>query len=55
MALRIAVGVFAALRAVLIYGEAARLATEPLHLPRIRSIAKEEVRPRGVSGRTLGA
>ena len=39
MALRIAVGVFAALRAVLIYGEAGRLATEPLELPRLRRAA----------------
>ena len=36
MALRIAVAVFAALRAVLVYGEAARLTTEPLRLPPIR-------------------
>jgi hypothetical protein len=36
MVLRIAVGAFAALRAVLIYGEAAELATRPLHPPRIR-------------------
>jgi len=36
MALRIAVGIFAALRAVLIYGEAGRLATQPLELPRLK-------------------
>lgn len=35
MAVRIAVGLFAALRAVLIYGEAARLATQPIHPPRL--------------------
>jgi hypothetical protein len=35
MALRIAVAAYAALRAVLIYGDAARLATEPLRLPRL--------------------
>jgi hypothetical protein len=34
MALRIAVGLFAALRAVLIYGEAGTLASQPLDLPR---------------------
>jgi hypothetical protein len=34
MALRIVVAAFAALRAVLIYGDATRLATEPLTLPR---------------------
>jgi hypothetical protein len=34
MALRIAVGAFAALRAVLIYGEAADLTARPLSPPR---------------------
>jgi hypothetical protein len=32
MALRIAVAVFAALRAVLVYGEAGRLCTRPVHV-----------------------
>jgi hypothetical protein len=36
MAFRVAVGAFAALRAVLIYGEAAELATRPLYPPRTR-------------------
>ena len=36
MALRIAIGIFAALRAALIYGEAAGLTTQPLDLSRIR-------------------
>ena len=39
MALRIAVGVFAALRAVLIYGEAAQLATRPIQVPRVKPAA----------------
>jgi hypothetical protein len=40
MALRIAVAAFAALRAVLVYGEVDRLTTQPLRLPRIRRAAK---------------
>jgi hypothetical protein len=36
MALRIAVGIVAALRAVLIYGEAAQLTTTPVQPPRLR-------------------
>jgi hypothetical protein len=40
MAVRIAAGVFAALRAVLIYGEAAGLATRPLDLARIERAAQ---------------
>ena len=40
MALRIAVGIYAALRAMLIYGEAAELATRPLCPPRIRRAAR---------------
>jgi hypothetical protein len=40
MILRIGVGAFAALRAVLIYGEAAELATRPLYPPRIRRAAR---------------
>jgi hypothetical protein len=44
MALRIAVGAFAALRAVLIYGEAAELATRPLQPPRIRRAAQWSLR-----------
>jgi hypothetical protein len=36
MALRIAVAALAALRAALIYGEAGRLTTEPIELPRVR-------------------
>jgi hypothetical protein len=40
MAVRIAVGAFAAIRAVLIYGEAAELATRPLYPPRIRRAAR---------------
>jgi len=39
MAIRIAVGVFAALRAVLIYGDAARLAAQPQPSPRTRRMA----------------
>ena len=39
MPLRVALGVFAALRAVLVYGEATRLASEPLEVPRIRPAA----------------
>jgi hypothetical protein len=34
LALRIGLGLFAALRATLIYGEVGSLATEPLQLPR---------------------
>lgn len=33
MALRVAIGVFAALRAVLVYGEAGELASRPLVVP----------------------
>jgi hypothetical protein len=36
MAIRIAFAAFAALRAVLVYGEAGRLSTEPIELPRLR-------------------
>ena len=36
MAVRIAVALFTALRAVLIYGEATQLATRPIELPRLR-------------------
>jgi hypothetical protein len=36
MAGRIAVALFIALRAVLIYGEATQLATRPIELPRLR-------------------
>jgi hypothetical protein len=36
MALRLAVAAFLALRAVLVYGDAGRLATEPVTLPRLR-------------------
>ena len=39
MAVRIALGLVAALRAVLIYGEVSRLATEPIRLPRLRRAA----------------
>ena len=39
MALRIAVAFLVALRAVLIYGEAADLSTRPVRLPRWRSPA----------------
>jgi hypothetical protein len=35
MALRLAVAAFAALRAVLIYGEAAQLTTRPVRVPRL--------------------
>ena len=49
MALRIAVALFTALRAVLIYGEATDLATRPIHLPRLkrslpRALAPSEFR-----------
>jgi hypothetical protein len=49
MALRIAVGVYAALRAVLIYGEAAWLATQPAYPPRMtgpRTLAPDSGRRR---------
>ena len=36
MAVRIAVALFTAFRAVLIYGEATQLATRPIELPRLR-------------------
>jgi hypothetical protein len=39
MALRIAVALFVALRAVLVYGEAAQLTTRPVRLPRFRTAA----------------
>jgi hypothetical protein len=39
MTLRIAVALFAAIRAALIYGEASRLTTQPLELPRLRRAA----------------
>ena len=45
MALRIAVAAFAALRAVLVYGEAGRLSTEPLELPRVRRPAERSPEP----------
>ena len=45
MTLRIAVAAFAALRAVLVYGEAGRLTTEPLRLPRIRRAPKPAPTP----------
>lgn len=35
MVLRIAVAAFAAMRAVLVYGDAGRLTTEPVGLPRL--------------------
>ena len=38
MALRIAVGFVTALRALLIYGEAARLATQPVQAQRFRGV-----------------
>ena len=40
MALRIAIGILAALRAVLIYGEATELTAQPLHQSRIRRAAQ---------------
>jgi hypothetical protein len=39
MALRLAVAFVAALRAVLIYGEAAQLTTRPVRWPRVRRAA----------------
>jgi hypothetical protein len=48
MALRIAVAAFAALRAVLVYGEAGRLATEPVRLPRIRRARKAAPAPSAI-------
>lgn len=45
MALRIAVAAFAALRAVLVYGEAGRLATEPIEPPRVRRAAEPSPTP----------
>jgi hypothetical protein len=36
MALRIAFAAFVAVRAVLVYGDAGRLSTEPITLPRLR-------------------
>jgi hypothetical protein len=45
MPARIAVGLFAALRAVLIYGEAAQLATQPLVLPRLKVAARSSLAP----------
>ncbi len=53
MALRVAVAVFAALRAVLVYGEAARLTAEPLRLPRIRRAANSA--PALIDARRSGA
>ena len=40
MALRIAVAAFVAVRAVLVYGDAGRLATEPITLPRLRRASR---------------
>jgi hypothetical protein len=39
MAVRIAVGLIAAVRAVLIYGEAAQLTSRPVRMPRVRRAA----------------
>jgi hypothetical protein len=48
MTLRIALAAFAALRAVLVYGEVDRMSTEPLRLPRIRRAPKPAPAPAAV-------
>jgi hypothetical protein len=53
MALRIAVGLFAAFRAVLIYGEAAQLASRPLDPPRLTLPQRLRRRPVVLDGRVL--
>jgi hypothetical protein len=45
MALRIAVAAFAALRAMLVYGEAGRLTTQPIELPRRRRAPRASAAP----------
>jgi hypothetical protein len=52
MAVRIAVALFTALRAVLVYGEATDLATRPIELPRLRS-ARSRGRGRHVPAQAL--
>jgi hypothetical protein len=45
MALRIVVGLVSALRAVLIYGEAAELMTRPVLVPRVKHAAPSRLAP----------
>jgi hypothetical protein len=52
MALRIAVGLYAALRAVLVYGEAGQLATRPILVPRVKSAARPSL-AQGAAAETL--
>jgi hypothetical protein len=53
MALRIAVGVVAALRAVLIFGEAADLSTRPIRVPSFRRARRPALAPAPADVRVL--